>query len=293
MDTRPLAPNPDVVIDEYREEFKYGLQVLAQLTPGKLFVCHHEDSKLPRLKRDNITYQAFTGPHPAGLPGTHIHFLDPVHSQKTVWHLNYQDAIAIGKLFTTGRIWTERVIALAGPMVKQPRLIRARLGSHTEDLVRNQLHDGEVRIVSGSVLSGRRAADWAAYLGKFHLQLAVVAEHREREFMGWIAPGPNKFSAVPVFLSALSHKKFAMHSSLNGSPRAMVPIGNYEKVMPLDILPTQLLRALLTKDTDLAQALGCLELDEEDLALCSFVSNSKYSYGPVLRANLNQIEQEG
>ena len=293
MDTRPLAANPDIVIREYQDDFVHGVNVLAQLSPGKLFICHHDGSDLPRVKRDNIVYQAFNGPHPAGLPGTHIHFLDPVSSRKTVWHINYQDVIAIGKLFTTGRIWTERVIALSGPMVKQPRLIRTRWGASTTDLVKNELQNGDARIVSGSVLSGRRAADWSAYLGKFHLQVAVIAENKNREFMGWIMPGKDKFSATRAFISALSNKKFDLTSSVNGSQRAMVPTGSYERVMPLDILPTQLLRAIVTRDTDLAQDLGCLELDEEDLALCSFISHSKYNYGPILRANLTQIEQEG
>ncbi|MBN1379099.1 MAG: Na(+)-translocating NADH-quinone reductase subunit A [Gammaproteobacteria bacterium] len=293
MDTRPLAANPDVVIKEYQDDFIHGINVLAQLSPARLFVCHHENSDLPVVKRENIVYQAFTGPHPAGLPGTHIHFLDPVSADKSVWYINYQDVIGIGKLFTTGRIWTERVIALAGPMVKQPRLIRTRLGASTTDIVRDQLYDDPARIISGSVLAGRRATDWAAFLGKFHLQVSVIQETRDREFMGWIMPGKNKYSASRTFLSCLANKKFNLNSLVNGSQRAMVPIGSYEKVMPLDILPTQLLRALVTRDTDLAQALGCLELDEEDLALCSFVSNSKFNYGPILRGNLTQIEQEG
>ena len=293
MDTRPLAANPDIVLREYQDDFVHGVNVLAQLSPGRLFICHHDGSDIPRVKRDNVVYQAFSGPHPAGLPGTHIHHLDPVSSRKTVWHINYQDAIAIGKLFTTGRIWTERVIALSGPMVQQPRLIRTRWGASTTDLVKNELHNGDARIVSGSVLSGRRAADWSAYLGKFHLQVAVIGENRHREFLGWIMPGSDKFSATRAFISALSNKKFDLNSLVNGSQRAMVPTGSYERVMPLDILPTQLLRAIVTRDTDLAQALGCLELDEEDLALCSFVSHSKYNYGPILRANLTQIEQEG
>ncbi len=293
MDTRPLAANPDIVLREYQDDFVHGVNVLAQLSPGRLFICHHDGSDIPRVKRDNVVYQAFSGPHPAGLPGTHIHHLDPVSSRKTVWHINYQDAIAIGKLFTTGRIWTERVIALSGPMVQQPRLIRTRWGASTTDLVNNELHNGDARIVSGSVLSGRRAADWSAYLGKFHLQVAVIGENRHREFLGWIMPGSDKFSATRAFISALSNKKFDLNSLVNGSQRAMVPTGSYERVMPLDILPTQLLRAIVTRDTDLAQALGCLELDEEDLALCSFVSHSKYNYGPILRANLTQIEQEG
>ncbi len=293
MDTRPLAADPIVIIKEYATDFQHGITVLSHLAP-KLFICHDAAAEIPDTKCKNVHHQSFSGPHPAGLPGTHMHFLDPVDAAKTAWHLNYQDVIAIGKLFTSGRIWTERVIALAGPMVKNPRLIRTRLGASTEDLVKDELYDGEARIISGSILSGRRAADWAAYLGKFHLQIAVLNEGREREFLGWIMPGKNKFSAMRVFISSLNRKRrFNMTTNMNGSLRAMVPIGNYEKVMPLDILPSQLLRALVTKDTDLAQSLGCLELDEEDLALCSYVSHSKYDYGPVLRANLTQIEQEG
>jgi Na+-transporting NADH:ubiquinone oxidoreductase subunit A len=294
MDTRPLAADPAVIIKEYSEDFANGITVLSRLTEGKLFVCYADGAAIPQVNQPNVVYQAFSGPHPAGLPGTHIHFLDPVSAQKTVWYTNYQEVIAIGKLFATGRLWTERVVALAGPMVKNPRLLRTRLGASTNDLIKDELLSGEVRVISGSVLSGRRAADWAAYIGRFHLQVAVVAEGRQREFMGWIAPGKNKFSAMRVFISSFTRNRlFNLTTTTNGSPRAMVPVGNYEKVMPLDILPTQLLRALVTRDTDLAQALGCLELDEEDLALCSFVSHAKYEYGPVLRANLTQIEQEG
>lgn len=294
MDTRPLAADPQVIIKEYADDFRHGITVLSRLTPGKLFVCHRGGADIPQVDLPNVIYQAFSGPHPAGLPGTHIHFLDPVSAHKTVWHLNYQETIAIGKLFTTGRLWAERIIALAGPMVKQPRLLRTRLGASTNDLVKDELLAGEARIISGSILSGRRAADWAAYVGRFHLQVSVVAEGGQREFMGWIKLSKDKFSATrALFPTFLRSKRFRFTTSINGSPRAMVPIGTYEKVMPLDILPTQLLRALVIKDTDLAQALGCLELDEEDLALCSFVSHSKYDYGPILRANLAQIEQEG
>jgi len=145
------------------------------------------------------------------------------------------------------------------------------------------------------VLNGRRAAGWACFLGRYHNQLSVLREGRERELFGWISPGINKFSAANVFLSSLRRgaKLFNFTTSQNGSPRAMVPIGSYERVVPLDVLPTQLLRALLVHDTDSAQVLGCLELDEEDLALCSFVCPSKYDFGPALRANLERIEREG
>lgn len=295
MDTRPLAADPNVVIAEYAEDFQHGLTLLTRLTEGKVYSCSAEESSIPAAQHSQIEQVSFSGPHPAGIPGTHIHLVDPVHAEKSVWHLNYQDVIAIGKLFTTGRLWTDRIISLAGPAVKNPRLLRVRLGANTDDIVENEIKAGECRVISGSVLSGWRATGWASYLGRFNLQVSVLFEGREREFFGWIVPGRKKYSKTNALLSSLWRHKQKMNftTSQNGSPRAMVPIGIYEKVMPLDILPTQLLRALLVKDTDLAQALGCLELDEEDLALCTFVCPSKYEYGPILRGNLTQIEKEG
>lgn len=295
IDTRPLAPRPEVVIREYREDFSHGLQVIAHLTSGPLFICKAPDGDVPTLDSDRARLVSFTGPHPAGLPGTHIHFLAPVSARKTVWYLNYQEVIAIGKLFTTGRLWTERIIALAGPPVLKPRLLRTRLGANTNQLLDDELADVECRPLSGSILGGRRALGTESFLGRYHTQLSVLAEARERELFGWLSPGRDKFSMLNVFISSLQRKtrQFPLTTTQNGSPRAMVPISNYEAVMPLDILPTQLLRYLVVGDTDMAQALGCLELDEEDLALCSFVCVGKYDYGPALRRTLTQIEKEG
>ncbi len=297
MDSNPLAADPAPLIDAEPEAFGDGLTVLSHLTDGPLWVCKRPDAKLPQPKHLNRAQEAsFEGPHPAGLPSTHIHFLEPVHAHKTVWHLNYQEVIAIGKLFTSGRLWTERIVALGGPPLKQPRLVRTRLGACIEELLEDELIEGDNRAVSGSVWSGRRAAGWSSYLGRHHLQISVLREGNQREFMGWIAPGRNKFSQINVMLSSFFRGRgetFAFTTSTNGSPRAMVPIGNFEEIMPLDILPTQLLRALVVGDTDMAQKLGCLELDEEDLALCSFVCVGKTDYAPILRNNLNQIEREG
>jgi len=295
IDTRPLAANPNVIIHEYEQAFNHGLLVLSRLTQGNVYVCCSRGQTFSLNEHQQIKKAIFNGPHPAGIPGTHIHLIDPVNVNKTVWHLNYQDVIAIGKLFTTGKIWSERIISLAGPAIKHPRLLRVRLGANTNDIIKGEVEAGECRIISGSVLSGWRAAGWASYLGRFNLQVTAMFEGREREFFGWIVPGMKKYSKSNALLSSFFRKqaKFPFTTSQNGSPRAMVPIGVYERVMPLDILPTQLLRALLTKDTDLAQALGCLELDEEDLALCTFVCPSKYEFGPILRENLIQIEKEG
>ena len=294
IDTNPLAAKVDVILKEHQEDFNDGLTVLSRLTDGPVFVCKAPETTLPTSSNGQLSVDEFEGPHPAGLVGTHIHFLDPVNVNKTVWHVNYQDVIAFGKLFTSGTLWVERTLSLAGPTVNKPRLVRTRMGANTEDLVRDELPHVECRVISGSVLSGRRAVGSESFLGRYHHQVSVIAERHDREFLGWLKPWGDKFSAINVYLSSFSRdRKFALNTSQQGSPRAMVPIGNYENVMPLDILPTQLLRALVVRDTDAAQALGCLELDEEDLALCTFVSPSKYDYGPVLRTNLEQIEREG
>lgn len=297
MDTNPLAAKPEIIIEERAQDFKNGLTVISHLTHGKVYLCKSPSYGFPGGDFSKVAVAEFKGPHPAGLPGTHIHFLDPVGADKTVWHLDYQSVIAIGHLFTTGRLNVERVISLAGPTVKRPRLIRTRLGANTDELVKDEIDPShERRIISGSVLHGRRAAGWAAYLGRYHHQISVVEECRKRDFLGWLEPGKDKFSALNVFLSSLPKergRKFAFTTLRNGSPRAIVPVGVYESVMPLDILPTQLLRSLLVGDTDMAQALGCLELDEEDLALCTFVDPGKHDFGPVLRKNLIQIEKEG
>lgn len=295
MDSNPLAADPVPLIRDRAQDFVDGLVVLSRLTDGELFVCSAPGAQIDVPALGQLRRAEFEGPHPAGLVGTHIHFLKPVGAERTVWHLCAQDVIAIGHLFTTGRLDVSRVIALGGSVVKRPRLIRTRLGARISELLDGELHEVSARAISGSVLSGRRALGWSDFLGRYHLQISVIEESTRRELFGWLNPFADRFSILNVYASALRRgsRRFAFNTSMNGSPRAMVPIGTYERVMPLDILPTQLLRALLVRDTDQAQALGALELDEEDLALCSFVCVGKYDYGPVLRANLETIEREG
>jgi Na+-transporting NADH:ubiquinone oxidoreductase subunit A len=294
MDTNPLAPDPGVMIGEYGDDFSDGVLALAALLDGNVYACCAPGAA-PRLPdHPRVVLAEFSGPHPAGLPGTHIHAIAPVSAQRAAWYVGYQDVIAVGRLFTTGRISTERIVSLAGPAVQQPRLLRTRLGASIEDLTRGEIAAGECRVLSGSVLNGRATSDWAAYLGRFHNQVTVLREGRDREFLGWTMPGSDKFSVTRTFLSGfLPARLFPLTTSQQGSPRAMVPIGGFERVMPLDLLPTQLLRAIAVGDTDTAQQLGCLELEEEDLALCSFVCPSKYDYGPLLRQALARIEREG
>lgn len=294
IDTNPLSADPQPLILAERKAFDAGLTVLTRLTPGKVHVCQASGGKLGGHPQGQVAFNEFAGPHPAGLVGTHIHFLEPVSLTKQVWHLNYQDVIAIGKLFTTGELCAERIIAIGGPQATQPRLVRTLLGADLTALLAGETKECENRIISGSVLSGRHATGPMAWLGRFHLQVSVVLEGREKELFGWVLPGAEKYSVTRTTLGHfLRRKLFNFSTSTNGGERAMVPIGNYERVMPLDILPTVLLRDLLAGDTDGAQALGCLELDEEDLALCTYVCPGKYEYGPVLREVLTRIEQEG
>ncbi len=294
MDTHPLAADPCVVIAEQEEAFSNGLQLLSKLTPGKVYVCRDSAGSVPLIDADNISEQSFSGPHPAGLAGTHIHFIEPASAGRTVWTINYQDVIAMGRLFTDGKLYVERIISLAGPQVENPRLIRTTIGADLLELTAGQLKAGANRIVSGSVLGGRTASSGLGYLGRYHNQVSVLLEGRSREFMGWLSPGANKHSNLGIYISnLLSGKLFDFTTTTNGSQRAMVPMGSYEKVMPLDMLPTQLLRALIMGDTQMAQDLGCLELEEEDLALCTYVCPGKYEYGPILRDNLTRIEKEG
>lgn len=295
MDTNPLAADPDVVMAGREADFRAGVTVLTALTDGPVFVCRKSSSTQPRLvDLARVSEQEFDGPHPAGLVGTHIHFLDPVGPHKTVWHLNYQDAIAIGRLFLTGVLDVSRVIALAGPQVNRPRLLRTQLGADVAGIVRAELAVGESRIISGSPLHGNICVGNTAFLSRYALQLTVLREGRERKLLRYVSPGFDAHSQTNAFMGALRGAfRFAMTTTTNGSARAMVPIGTYEEIMPLDMLPTLLLRYLLVGDTDRAAQLGALELGEEDLALCTYVCPGKYEYGPVLRDVLNRIEQEG
>ena len=293
MDTNPLAVDPQVIIAENSGDFANGITVLGRFGVP-VYVCQAEGAQLPNLVSANAKVASFAGPHPAGLSSTHVHMIDPVDANKVVWTVGYQDVIAIGKLFVEGKLHVERCVAVAGPLVNSPRVFRSRLGANISELIEGRTIEGKMRAISGSVFNGHNAFGHIDFLGRYDNQVSIIEENDDREFMGWIAPGLRKFSALNVFVSSLfKPKAFDITSSQNGSPRAIVPIGVYEQVMPLDILPTPLIKALLVKDTDAAQELGCLELVEEDMALCTFVDPGKHDFAPVLRTTLTQIEREG
>ncbi len=295
MDTNPLAPLPEVVLADRMRDFDLGLHLLCKLTEGTTYLCVAPRSDIERQVSAPVQVEEFSGPHPSGTSGVHIHMLEPVSRAKTVWAIGYQDVAAIGKLFATGRIDLDRVISVAGPSITDPRLVQTRLGASTDDIVEGQLKEGEIRLVSGSVLSGKKAmGDIFGFMGRFDVQISALREGRERVFLGWLLPGFDTFSTIPIYLSRFfPSKKFDFTTTTNGSPRAMVPIGMYERVMPMDILPTFLLRSMMVGDLERAEELGVLELAEEDLALCTFVDPGKTNYGQILRRNLELIEKEG
>jgi len=294
MDTNPLAPLVEKILEGKEKDLNNGIRILSKLTEGKLYFCKSPSDNISVDDIPSLSVREFSGPHPAGLAGTHIHFIDPVHSNKKVWHIGLQDVIATGKLFTTGSLFLERIIALSGPSVLKPRLIRTRTGAAIKDLVAGELREGDNRVVSGSVLDGRTACEITGYLGKFHQQITALREGRQRKFFGWLGLGFKEYSVKNILISSLFRKKkFDLTTSLEGGKRAIIPVENYDRVMPLDIIPTYLLRALAVDDVEEAEKLGCLELIEEDLALCTFVCAAKNDYGTYLRRNLTLIEKEG
>lgn len=294
VDTHPLSADPALIINENSQAFEDGLKVLTRLTEGNVFLCTGANASLPGSDVSGVKTETFAGPHPAGLVGTHIHYLSPVALHKKVWHIGYQDVIAFGKLFVEGKLDVTRIVAVGGPRAEKPRLLRTRVGASTQELLAGEVIQPEdTRVISGSVFSGFAAEGNITYLGRFHNQVSLLEEGNKRTFMGWLSLGANRHSIMGIYLSRFKGlSNYAPTTSTNGSERAMVPVGNYERVMPLDIMPTQLLRSLIVGDIEVAMQLGCLELDEEDLALCTYVCPGKYEYGPILRDNLTMIEKE-
>lgn len=299
-DTHPLAPQVELALAGREADFQRGLAALAKLTAGKTYLCRMAGTQVDPGSAP-VTVEEFRGPHPAGTVGVHIHTLAPVYREKTVWHVGYQDVLAIGALFGTGKLSVERVVSIAGPLVARPRVVKTRLGASIDELTGgDELKEapGETRVVSGSVLHGREAkGEIHGYLGRYHRQVSALAEPHERTFMRMILPGSGVFSLLRVFVGAIRHKvsprTFPMDASAQGSHRAMVPIGLYERVLPFDLMATHLLRAILVKDVVNAEVLGVLELDEEDLGLCTFVCPGKNDYTTALRETLAILEKEG
>jgi Na+-transporting NADH:ubiquinone oxidoreductase subunit A len=301
MDTRPLAARADRLIEAEQGAFSNGLAAISQLTVGLVYVCKAPAAYVPVPDIDNIKVEEFAGPHPAGLAGTHIHYLDPVGAgdDKQVWSIGYQDVIAIGKLFVEGRYAPQRVIALAGPQVIDPRLLRIRLGANIAELCASELRDAcssggnhTTQLLAGSVLHGTDANGAHRFLGRDCLQVTALCAPAAQKKRGsfW---GLHQFSVLPILLSRVIHRRrFRFTAEQAGNAYPLLFTVAFEKIWALRLLQLPLLRALMAGDDDRAIQLGALELVEEDLALATFVCSGKQDFGALLRALLDRYERD-
>lgn len=289
-DTNPLSTDPFNIIKIDQDLFNLGLKTLASVFSIPIHCCYQNTNF--DMSIESINYHQFTGPHPAGLTSTHIHNIYPVGKNRTVWSIGYQDCISLGYLLQKNKIRTSKIIALSGENVFEPKLLRTRIGSNISSLTAGKIEDNS-RLISGSVIYGHTAESAMDFLGSFHNQVSVIPNEYEEPFMSWLLPGSKIHSKLNVFLSSfIKPKSFTFNTAMNGSDRAIVPISSYEEVMPLNIMTTQLLKALATYDLEMLIDLGVLELAEEDLALCSYVCPSKYDYSSLLTENLDLIYNE-
>ena len=289
-DSNPLSIDPYEIILLNKTEFDEGLNVLTDFFRCNINLCYQNDNFDTSIEK--INYYQFKGPHPSGLSSTHISQIYPVNLNRKVWTINYQDIISIGYLKQNKEIRTSKYISLAGPSVYEPSLIKVRVGGNIEEITAGKIEPNS-RIISGSVLHGHQSEGVMNYLGYYDSQISVIADEVNNIFMNWLMPGSSLHSKLNVFLSSfIKPETFTFNTSIGGGNRAIVPISSYEEVIPMDILVTQLLKALVVSDIDMAIDLGMLELVPEDLALCSYVCPSKYDYSSILMDNLNKLYLE-
>lgn len=291
FDTAPLAPDYSIIVKESTTDFQVGIDVLAKLAgaPVKLGLRGGK-SDFPSVSNTDITY--FDGPHPAGNVGIQIHKTNPINKGETVWVVNLQDVIIIGRLFSKGIYDTTVLIPVCGSEVKSPKYFKTHTGVSVKSLINNNLKEGSVRIISGNVLTGTRIKS-DGYLGFYHNMFTVIPEGNYFEFFGWALPGLNKFSFSKSFFSYLTpNRKYRLDTNFHGAERAYVMTGQYEQVFPMDIYPMQLIKACLAENIEMMENLGIYEVDEEDFALIEFIDTSKTEIQSIIRKGLDLMRKE-
>ncbi len=294
--TSPLAPDFDFIMKDSEDDFQWGVNVLKMLTEGKVHL--NLDGRYPSVRTlasiQGAEINRFKGPHPAGNVGTQIYNLDPINKGEVVWVVQPQDVVAIGRLFKNGEYDPSMVVALTGESVEKPQYYKTIRGTAVAPLLEKQLKEGNQRVISGNVLNGRQISAETGYVGFMDSQLTVIPEGNFHELFGWILPGFKKKSVSRSFASTwlTPNKKFSLNTNYHGGERAFVMTGEYEKVLPMDIFPVQLLKAIMVNDIDKMEQLGIYELDEEDLALCEFVCTSKTPVTKILREGLRALRKE-
>ncbi len=290
----PLAPDYNFILKDSKGPFTTGIKALRKLTGGKIFLGVRtgtlDGSIFSGL--EDVEIHEFSGPHPAGNAGIQIHHIKPINKGEIVWTLKPQDVAAIGKLFETGRVYSDRIVALTGSEIKNPQYCSVKTGMSVKCMISDNLTSDNVRIISGNVLSGEMISK-EGFIGFYDDQVTVIPEGNYHEFFGWIMPRLRKFSISKSYFSWLMPKReYASDTNLNGGKRAFVMTGQYEKVFPMDIFPVQLLKSILVEDVDMMENLGIYEVAEEDMALCEFVCTSKTEVQSILRRGFDVMIKE-
>ena len=294
FNTAPLTIDNDFALYGMDELFQKGLDYVVKLTSGKTHLNIDGNTNPSKVfaEAKGVEINKISGAHPAGNVGVQMHHIDPINKGEVVWYLEPQDVIAIARLFTEGKYDISRIIALGGAQVAKPRYYRTISGASIANLLADNLKDGDNRIISGDVLTGQQI-DENGTLGFYHTTVTVIEEGKEQEFLGWILPGTHKFSASKTFLSwSTPSKKYALNANMHGEERAYVMTGEYEKVLPMDIYPTQLIKACMIEDIELMENLGIYEVSPDDLALCEFVCTSKIEVQSIIRHGLDLVRKE-
>ncbi len=296
MDTAPLAANPEFTLKDDLAALQSGIDALSLFTKEIHLSIAASKAKAKSIFEQikNVSLHRFRGPHPAGLTSTHIHNISPMHPKKTVWCLNGRDLVAIGNFLLSGKYPTTRIIALAGTEIKERLYYKTRIGASLANILKHNLSNPQdkSRIISGNVLTGKKIAIESS-LGFYDDMITVIPEKSERDFISWLLPGFSRYTWSRTFFSKLLPKrKYTMHTNKNGEERALVKTGDYEKVTALDILPSLLIKAIITKDIDSMEQLGIYEVAPEDLALCSYICPSKVEFTKILRQGLDLILAE-
>ncbi len=295
FDSAPLAPDYDFIMEGQADAFQAGIDALAKLTEGKVHLNvngkGNPSSVFAGVK--GVQLNKISGPHPAGNVGIQIHHIDPIGKGEKVWTVNPQDVVIIGKLFLEGKYNATKIVAITGFQVSNPKYYKVLQGTPLKNILDGKLAGDKNRIISGNALTGDKES-MDGFTGYYHSQITVIPEGDEPEFMGWLAPGFNKFSASRTFFTWLTpgSKKFQLDTGMHGEERAFVMSGEYEKVLPMDIYPVQLLKASLANDIELMEGLGIYEVDEEDFALCEYVCTSKIEVQSILREGLDLVRVE-
>ena len=290
-DTNPLSIDPHELIKLDQDLFNKGLDFIKEIDESIKTFCTYQNNNFDQSV-DGISYNKFEGPHPAGLVGTHIHFLHPVGQNKSVWSISWQEVISIGYLLQNNHLRSDKYVPIGGPNVRDPKILKIKYGSNLSETSAGKILE-DSRVISGSVLNGHTGESAMNYLGAFDNQVSVLPDESNDILFNWAMPGAKLHSKLPAFISSwIKPKEFNFNVSMNGGNRAIVPISSYQEIMPLNILTTQLLKCLVTLDIELGEKLGVLELAPEDLALASYVCPSKYDYQSILNSNLEKMYEE-